>query len=52
MDPLFLALSCFRRRKFDRCIKICTELLSKNPYDQVRATNCLYSHSFGEFGWR
>ena len=34
MDPLFLACSHFRRRKFDECIKICTSLLDKNQYDQ------------------
>lgn len=34
MDPLFLACSHFRRRKFDDCIKICTTLLEKNQYDQ------------------
>ena len=36
MDPLFLALSFFRRRKFEECSEICTQLLKKNPYDQVR----------------
>ncbi|KAK7028963.1 Tetratricopeptide repeat protein 8 [Halocaridina rubra] len=35
MDPLFLAISSFKRRKFEKCINICTELLSKNPYDQA-----------------
>ena len=36
MDPLFLALSFFRRRKFEECSEIRTQLLKKNPYDQVR----------------
>ncbi len=34
MDPLFMACSFFRRRKFDECINICTKLLEKNQYDQ------------------
>jgi len=34
MDPCFLALSRKRRRKFDSCLKICTENLEKNPLDQ------------------
>ncbi|XP_072032447.1 tetratricopeptide repeat protein 8-like [Amphiura filiformis] len=35
MDPLYMAHSLFRRRKFDDCVNICTELLQKNPYDQA-----------------
>jgi tetratricopeptide repeat protein 8 len=35
MDQLFMACSLYRRRKFDDCVKLCTELLEKNPYDQV-----------------
>ena len=35
MDPLFMACSLFRRRKFDECVKICSQMLEKNPYDQV-----------------
>lgn len=35
MDPLFLALSFHRRRKFEECAEVCTQLLKKNPYDQV-----------------
>ena len=35
MDPLFLAMSFYRRRKFEECSEVCTELLKKNPYDQV-----------------
>ncbi|RNA25447.1 tetratricopeptide repeat 8 [Brachionus plicatilis] len=34
MDPLFMACSLFRRRKFDECTKICSQILEKNPYDQ------------------
>jgi len=29
-----MAMSYFRRRKFDECIEICTKILLKNPYDQ------------------
>lgn len=35
MDPLFMATSLFRRRKFEDCVNLCTELLQKNPYDQA-----------------
>lgn len=35
MDPLFMANSLFRRRRLDECVKVCTELLEKNPRDQV-----------------
>lgn len=29
MDPFFLAVSLFRRRKYDKCIEICNQLLQK-----------------------
>ncbi|CAG5134856.1 unnamed protein product [Candidula unifasciata] len=35
MDPLFLAYSYFRRRKFKESVDICTKILAKNPYDQA-----------------
>eukprot|EP00002_Diphylleia_rotans_P005388 TRINITY_DN1451_c0_g1_i2.p1 TRINITY_DN1451_c0_g1~~TRINITY_DN1451_c0_g1_i2.p1 ORF type:complete len:372 (+),score=66.12 TRINITY_DN1451_c0_g1_i2:43-1158(+) len=35
MNPVYRALSLFRRRRFDPCIDICTELLEKNPLDQA-----------------
>ena len=35
MDPLFLAYSFFRRRKFEESAALCSQLLDKNPYDQV-----------------
>lgn len=38
MDPLFQAMSFFRRRKFEQCVEITTDLLAKNPNDQVRMT--------------
>ncbi|XP_015825656.1 tetratricopeptide repeat protein 8 isoform X1 [Nothobranchius furzeri] len=34
MDPLFLAWSYFRRRKFQQCSEICTKILQDSPYDQ------------------
>lgn len=37
VDPVFLAQSKLRRRKFDDAIEICTKLLADNPYDRVRA---------------
>lgn len=38
MDPLFLACSYFRRRKYQQCADICSQLLEKNPYDQAAWT--------------
>ena len=35
MEPLFMANSLLRRRRFEECVKVCTEILEKNPYDQV-----------------
>ena len=35
MDPLYLALSFFRKKKYEECVKVCLERLEKNPYDQV-----------------
>lgn len=37
MDPLLLAWSYFRRRKFQLCADLCTQMLEKSPYDQVPA---------------
>ena len=33
LDPVFYALSRFRRRKFQDCVSICTNLLNENPRD-------------------
>lgn len=30
MDQFYLAISLFRRKKFDECINICNDLLQKN----------------------
>lgn len=37
MEPLFRAWSYFRRRKFQLCADLCTQMLEKSPYDQVPA---------------
>ncbi|XP_058511317.1 tetratricopeptide repeat protein 8 isoform X3 [Ochotona princeps] len=35
MEPLFLAWSYFRRRRFQLCADLCTQVLEKSPYDQA-----------------
>ncbi len=35
MDPVYLAMSKLRRRKYDDAVQICTSLLEQNPYDQA-----------------
>lgn len=35
MDPLFMAMSYFRRRKYEKCAELCSGVLEKNPYDQA-----------------
>lgn len=35
MDPLYKALSLFRRRRYIECADICTELLEAQPLDQA-----------------
>ena len=35
MDLLFQAMSYFRRRQFEPCVEVTTQLLEKNPNDQV-----------------
>lgn len=35
LDPFFEALSLYQRRNYEKCAEICTELLEKDPYDQV-----------------
>ena len=34
-DPLYMANSLFRRRKYEDCVEACTEILEENPHDQV-----------------
>uniref|UniRef100_UPI00358E4228 tetratricopeptide repeat protein 8 isoform X2 n=1 Tax=Myxine glutinosa TaxID=7769 RepID=UPI00358E4228 len=35
MDPAFLAWSSFRRRRFQRCADLCSDILERTPYDQA-----------------
>jgi tetratricopeptide repeat protein 8 len=35
MDPLWLAMSKFRRGKIEECISLCDEILSRTPSDQA-----------------
>lgn len=30
MDPLYTAISLFRRKKYDECISVCNDILQKN----------------------
>jgi hypothetical protein len=36
LNPIWLAQSKLRRRRFDECIEICSDVMQANPYDQVR----------------
>lgn len=36
MDPMFVALSYYHRKKFEDAVNVCSQILEKNPYDQVR----------------
>jgi hypothetical protein len=36
LNPIWFAQSKLRRRRFDECIEICTDVLQRNPYDQAR----------------
>lgn len=36
LDPMFFAVDHFKKRNFEKCVNICTDLLTKNPYDKVR----------------
>jgi hypothetical protein len=36
LHPVWLANNFLRRRKYDECVAICSDILAKNPYDQVR----------------
>ncbi|KAK6998140.1 tetratricopeptide repeat protein 8 [Biomphalaria glabrata] len=35
MDPLFMAYSYFRRRKYKEAVDVCSQILERNPYDQA-----------------
>ena len=36
IDVLWLAQNRFRRRRYQDCVEICNEGLSKTPHDEVR----------------
>ena len=36
LNPVWVAQRKIRMRKYDDAIEICSALLDKNPYDQVR----------------
>lgn len=36
MDPLWKAMSKYRRGKYDDCIEICDRILERSPGDLVR----------------
>ena len=44
---VFYAASKLRRKLYDECAAICTVLLAKNPYDQVRAAGSRDSFAHG-----
>jgi len=35
MDPLFEAMSLFRRRRFEEAAECCSKILAVTPFDQV-----------------
>jgi len=35
INPAFLALSRFRRRRYEECVEICSGILTENPYDKA-----------------
>ena len=43
VDPLWAAQSYLRRRKYDECIEVCSQLLTVNPYDQVLCNSSILS---------
>ena len=38
MDPLYYALSLYRRRRHDKCIQICNDEIENDPQNQVNMT--------------
>ncbi|GBL97504.1 Tetratricopeptide repeat protein 8 [Araneus ventricosus] len=38
MDPLFQAISYYRRHHFEKCVDICTKVLEEKPYDEAAWT--------------
>ena len=35
MDPLFYALNTYKKKKYEKTVELCTNLLDKNPYDRA-----------------
>ena len=35
MDPIYSALFLFERREFQECADVCTDILEKDPYDEM-----------------
>lgn len=35
MDPFYEALSLFKRKNFEKCADVCTDILEKQPLDQA-----------------
>ena len=51
LDPLFMSVTLFKHRRFEECVKICDELLEKNPKDQVCTYYVIMLHNSTFGGW-
>lgn len=51
MDPLYQALSYYRRRKFEKCVDKCSEILKYNALDQVSENFYILSFSVYDTLW-
>lgn len=49
---MWVANTKLRRRKYDECIALCTNLLEKNPYDQVQYSFFIFIFYFFAFPLR
>ena len=45
MDPVWLALSLFRRHRYEECAAACTEILNTDPYDE-QVGNTIANNNF------
>ena len=43
------AMSKMRRRKYGDCVNICSDLLAKNPRDQVKGSSTMDKHLISTF---
>jgi len=41
VDPMFMAMHKLRYREFDESMQLCSDVLTKNPYDQVSRVTLL-----------